>query len=354
MTRPLRDLSDAVARAQREGFDGAATVRAGACRERPAGRRVRHSCAPVSTRCWRGCARSGTRCAGSTSFRRESVSNLSHDLRSPLTATAACLETLDRRWAGDAARADDRAHARGRAAQHPQRGAAGAFAGRPGAARRARVQAAPMTVDLRRGARRHRDALRRPRGAARAWQLRRARQRAAGAGGVRGGRHRAVRARGGQPGRQRAEAHARRRPRHAACATATIARVRISVGDTGSGIAAHDLPNTCSTASTPARGARRRRGGKGLGLAIVKRIAELHRGEVSVASEPGRGTEVTIRLPSASASVESRPRQLLAPLQWRVPKWTPRIRLCRSAGVAPSRGKRPLGRFGVVNASPPP
>ena len=37
-------------------------------------------------------------------FRREGVSNLSHDLRSPLTATTACLETLDNRWAGDADR----------------------------------------------------------------------------------------------------------------------------------------------------------------------------------------------------------------------------------------------------------
>ncbi|CAN7730155.1 hypothetical protein LJR290_006253 [Variovorax sp. LjRoot290] len=41
------------------------------------------------------------------SFRRESVSNLSRDLRSPLTATMACLETLQTRWQGDAARAAD-------------------------------------------------------------------------------------------------------------------------------------------------------------------------------------------------------------------------------------------------------
>ena len=41
-------------------------------------------------------------------FRREGVSNLSHDLRSPLTATTACLETLENRWAGDAGRAADR------------------------------------------------------------------------------------------------------------------------------------------------------------------------------------------------------------------------------------------------------
>ena len=41
-------------------------------------------------------------------FRREGVSNLSHDLRSPLTATTACLETLAARWASNASRENDR------------------------------------------------------------------------------------------------------------------------------------------------------------------------------------------------------------------------------------------------------
>ncbi len=40
-------------------------------------------------------------------------------------------------------------------------------------------------------------------------------------------------------------------------------------------------------------------GGKGLGLAIVKRIAELHGGELSVASTPGQGTVVRLTLPAA-------------------------------------------------------
>ncbi|WP_296508174.1 HAMP domain-containing sensor histidine kinase [Rhodoferax sp.] len=40
-------------------------------------------------------------------FRREAVSNLSHDLRSPLTATAACLETLETRWAQQAQHSAD-------------------------------------------------------------------------------------------------------------------------------------------------------------------------------------------------------------------------------------------------------
>jgi len=41
-------------------------------------------------------------------FRRENVSNLSHDLRSSLTTTVACLETLERRWADAPERAQDR------------------------------------------------------------------------------------------------------------------------------------------------------------------------------------------------------------------------------------------------------
>lgn len=40
-------------------------------------------------------------------FRREGVSNLSHDLRSPLTATVACLEMLGQRWSAQADTAED-------------------------------------------------------------------------------------------------------------------------------------------------------------------------------------------------------------------------------------------------------
>ena len=40
-------------------------------------------------------------------------------------------------------------------------------------------------------------------------------------------------------------------------------------------------------------------GGTGLGAAIVYRIVEEHQGRVSVQSEPGRGTRVTITLPQS-------------------------------------------------------
>jgi signal transduction histidine kinase len=42
--------------------------------------------------------------------------------------------------------------------------------------------------------------------------------------------------------------------------------------------------------------------GNGLGLPLAKRIVELHQGEITVDSEPGRGTTFTLRLPMVAAS----------------------------------------------------
>jgi len=39
--------------------------------------------------------------------------------------------------------------------------------------------------------------------------------------------------------------------------------------------------------------------GYGLGLSIAQRIAELHRGSISIDSELGKGTTITIKLPLA-------------------------------------------------------
>jgi hypothetical protein len=46
----------------------------------------------------------------------------------------------------------------------------------------------------------------------------------------------------------------------------------------------------------------RRYQGAGLGLAIVKRLAELMRGEVTIASRDGAGTQVTVTVELAVAS----------------------------------------------------
>ena len=69
---------------------------------------------------------------------------------------------------------------------------------------------------------------------------------------------------------------------------------RITVVDTGEGIAAADLPHVFDRFK---RGADT--GGSGLGLAIVRDLAEAHGGTVSAASDgiPGRGARFSVTLP---------------------------------------------------------
>jgi signal transduction histidine kinase len=47
--------------------------------------------------------------------------------------------------------------------------------------------------------------------------------------------------------------------------------------------------------------------GAGLGLAIVRRVTEIHGGSFTLRSEPGVGTEVTLRLPAAPAALKGSP-----------------------------------------------
>ncbi len=67
--------------------------------------------------------------------------------------------------------------------------------------------------------------------------------------------------------------------------------------DTGIGIAVQDIPR----ALAPFERVRSQSGltveGTGLGLPLTKGLIELHGGELSIDSELGRGTEVTVRLP---------------------------------------------------------
>lgn len=76
--------------------------------------------------------------------------------------------------------------------------------------------------------------------------------------------------------------------------------VQIDVKDTGSGIPPEALPKVFDRffRADPARA--RSGGGTGLGLAIVRQIISLHDGDISIASDPGAGTTVTVTLPFSS------------------------------------------------------
>jgi signal transduction histidine kinase len=67
----------------------------------------------------------------------------------------------------------------------------------------------------------------------------------------------------------------------------------LTVADTGCGIEAEDLPHVTEKFYKANTG----QGGSGLGLAICSEIIELHGGQLTIDSERGAGTIVTIRVP---------------------------------------------------------
>jgi two-component system sensor histidine kinase BaeS len=74
--------------------------------------------------------------------------------------------------------------------------------------------------------------------------------------------------------------------------------VAITVADTGTGIAAEDLPHVFDRFWRADKSRTRSTGGSGLGLAIVRKLAEAQGGSVDVASTLGKGTTFTLRLPA--------------------------------------------------------
>ena len=262
-------------------------------------------------------------------FRREGVSNLSHDLRSPLTATTACLETLESRWAGDAARADD--HQLVEVALRNTHNAARlvqslgdlAQLDEPEFKLRTEVMDVSELLDdvaLRFTERAARLGVRIEAGAPQTFWLRDSANAAAPAPLAAVDVELFERAIANlvdnalkfcQPGATIALDAVRSAvpsdgqgdmQGDVASGTQSAREVRVTVSDTGQGIASADLPHLFDRfyqsrqSVAPATG----EGGKGLGLAIVKRIVELHGGRVAVTSVPGAGTRVTLTLPGAA------------------------------------------------------
>jgi signal transduction histidine kinase len=302
VTRPLARLTEAVAAVSRDGLDGTSTQTAHVGHDHFDGAAstsrdefgqldngIRMMLATLRTQ-WRTLRRLDH-------FRREGVSNLSHDLRSPLTATAACLETLHGRWAGDDTRSGDRhlvevalrnthnaarlVHSMGDLAQLDE----------PEFKLRSQVMDVLELLD---------DVV--LRFADRAARLGVTLSVAAHAGAARG-----VAAAVDVELFERAIANLVDNALKFCGPGQTITldaaqndlQVLITVSDTGPGIAAADLPHLFDRfyqsrqSVAPATG----EGGRGLGLAIVKRIVELHGGQVEVKSTIDVGTLVSLTLP---------------------------------------------------------
>ncbi len=290
VTRPLQVLSREVAAAAREGFNAVPERTTLSPRHDEFGQLHEgfHQLLATLRQQW-------NRLLEMDQFRREGVSNLSHDLRSPLTATVACLETLQQRWQGDGARGEDLRLVE--VALRNTRNAAGlvrslsdlALLDEPA------FKLDAMLIDV---------------------------------GEVLDDIVLRFAARASQHGItltsealgevapfaqidielfERAVANVvdnalKFTPRggRVTLASAVVdGQVLVTVADSGAGITHDDVPRLFNRlyqsrkSTAPATS----EGGKGLGLAIVKRIVELHGGSVSVRSELGRGTEVTMRLP---------------------------------------------------------
>ena len=83
--------------------------------------------------------------------------------------------------------------------------------------------------------------------------------------------------------------------------------IDVSVTDQGLGIAPDEQQRIFERFYRVDTARSRATGGTGLGLAIVKHVADNHGGNVSVWSEPGRGSTFTIELPAANASAAIAP-----------------------------------------------
>jgi signal transduction histidine kinase len=74
--------------------------------------------------------------------------------------------------------------------------------------------------------------------------------------------------------------------------------IELSVSDTGIGLTAEQLSKLFGEFSQADATTAQRFGGTGLGLATTRKLARRMGGDVTVVSEPGKGSLFTVRLPS--------------------------------------------------------
>lgn len=82
--------------------------------------------------------------------------------------------------------------------------------------------------------------------------------------------------------------------------------IEFVISDTGIGMTGEQLRKLFKEFSQADSLTARRYGGTGLGLAITRKLASMMGGDVTVTSEPGRGSVFTLRLPSGRPTVAGR------------------------------------------------
>ena len=78
--------------------------------------------------------------------------------------------------------------------------------------------------------------------------------------------------------------------------------VYVSVSDEGEGIPASEIPRLTERFYRVDRARSRETGGTGLGLSIVRHVASNHEGRVMVESKPGAGSTFTLQLPTTDSA----------------------------------------------------
>lgn len=98
--------------------------------------------------------------------------------------------------------------------------------------------------------------------------------------------------------------------------------VAVSVQDTGIGIAAENIPHLFERFYRVDKARSRDAGGTGLGLAIAKSVVEAHNGKLTVESQLGKGSTFTIWLPLNAHSTAKAEPEMPPTREWRLPRFS--------------------------------